>query len=58
MDGNEKVRHCDAGLATGEALNLVCLIDHTCLGNVFIFIHYKTDIFLEKKEGRDNIQCE
>lgn len=39
MDVNENVGHCDVGLATGGALNLVGLIDHTCLGNVCIFIH-------------------
>lgn len=39
MDVNENVGHCDVGLASGGALNLVSLIDHTCLGNVFIFIH-------------------
>lgn len=50
MEGNENVRHCDVELATGEALNLVSLIDYTCLGNVFILIHFKTDIFLEKKQ--------
>lgn len=35
---NENVGHCDVGLASGGALNLVNLIDHTCLGNVWIFI--------------------
>lgn len=47
-----KLDTVNAGLATGEALNLVSLIDHTYLGNVLIFIHYKTDIFLEKKERK------
>lgn len=52
MDVNENVRHCDVGLATGGALNLVSLIDHTCLGNVCIFIHYKSQIFMGKKRMR------
>lgn len=55
-DVNENVRHCDVGLATGGALNLVSLIDHTCLGNVCIFMHYKSHIFMEKKEWGDSIQ--
>lgn len=50
MDVNENVRHCDVGLATVGALNLVSLIDHTCLGNVCIFIHYKSHFFMGKKE--------
>ena len=39
MDVNENVGHCDVGPATAGALNLVSLIDHTCLGSVCIFIH-------------------
>lgn len=38
MDVNKNVGHCDVGLATGGAFNLVSLIDHICLGNVFVFI--------------------
>lgn len=38
MEVNENVGDCDVGLATVGALNMVSLIDHTCLGNVCIFI--------------------
>lgn len=39
MDVNDNVGRCDVGLATGGASDLVSLIDHTCLGNVSVFIH-------------------
>lgn len=48
MDVNENVRHCDVGLATGGALNLVCLINHTCFGSVCVFIHCESHILMEK----------
>lgn len=39
MDVNETNGHCDVGLATDGDLNLAVLIDHTCIGSVYIFIH-------------------
>lgn len=49
MDVNENVGHCDVGLATGGAFNLVSLIDHICLGSVCVFIQQTRVKFVVEK---------